>query len=227
MPIGALGAALGVGSAVSGFFGSRKAEKESRKSRRSAEAIQAKGLELVRQTFDQFKPLIQDTTDFFRSVSLDDIASGRVVSPEGRAAIRAVNEAQNTVDRQTQVDLARRGISSDVAGAAIQAQQRGERVSRLADVVDRTSQRAIDRRVNFANTGLGLLGSQVNQLNTIAGSQFARAANAGQVANQAAAGAGSGLGLLADLAVRSQANQNVQRIRRLPTDIDTSATVLT
>ncbi len=187
---------ISAASTISGIIGGRKAEKRAQKSRKAAEALGAESLHLARGQFDQFRPIILDTTDFFSSTSLDDITSGRVLAPEGRAAMRALNQVQADRARVSDLDLARRGISNDLAGAAIRSQQRGQGALAAANIVDRSTQRAVNRRLLLTQSGLaagrnlqGALGQQ--QANLLGQQQLAE----DRIGREAKA-AGSGLGLL-------------------------------
>lgn len=191
MPI--LEATLLGASAASSFLESRKSGKEARKSRKAGEKLGAETLAFAKEVFQQFQPIIRDTTDFFATTSLDDIVSGKVLAPGAAGAVNRFNLAARDTERRIEENLARRGISNDPAGVSELSEFDLERDRIRTSIAGDAVERDIDRRIGLTNLGTAQAGRQIDAANRISSQLLGRSSQLNQQAGSQAADAGFSL----------------------------------
>lgn len=201
MAFQAIALGLSAASTVKGIFGSRKSARKQRRLLRRQIALQEGSLEFAKDQFEIFRPVIQQVSDFFTSVPIEDIVSGKVLSPETRAAVGAFQEASQAQEEQLEADLAQRGISDDVAGQVVRGQFAVEQARNLSDIVNRNISKSLDRRIAFGSGAIqaaGQVQGATNRLSrVISGQARTLGADAAAGASSAAASAGTLFDLLA------------------------------
>jgi hypothetical protein len=105
--------------------------------------------------------------------------------------------------------LAQRGISNDVAGAAVRGQFGLQQARQLSDIRNQSNLNALDQRLRFAQGGQSASIGVQQASQTLSGTLQRQAQIQGQAANQALGAAASGASTLAQLLNRSGSNNQI------------------
>jgi len=141
-------------SAVVAFTGADASADEAKKAREQAAKLSKEALEFAREVYAEFQPVIQQTTDFFTNTTIDDLVSGRVLTPGAAAATVSFNRASKDVERRIKENLAKRGIANSTAGASVLAEFGVARARGVADIAGQGVERDINRRIALTQLGV-------------------------------------------------------------------------
>jgi hypothetical protein len=197
-----IGGAQGISQIVGAGFsiaGGRKSAREARRARREQRQFQQQALKVAKGSlafaqdqFDLFRPALEQARDFFNENTLEDIASGRVISQQTERQVEAFRAGQEQTLSEVERGLARRGIADQPLAELIRGQLGQSGARTVSNILATGAERDISRQLDFSRQGLpaaaGVQGGQqfLSQLLTGA------AGAAGQRATASSALAGQG-----------------------------------
>jgi len=175
---------MGFGS----LFGSSKSEKTAKR----AVAIQQENLEMARAQAKLFQPLFKQFSNLYTDVTLDDITSGRVVSPSTASVIADIQRTTKSQASSLDESLSRSNVPDSAAEIIRQNLfTESRRDINRAKALGRDAE--VQNRLGFLNFGREANQSAISAGNTAASALFNLSGI--QAENEAAEGA-----LLGDIA---------------------------
>lgn len=191
IPLIVAGGLSGAG-ALASFSSGRKSAREVKRSRKAAQQIAEGGLQFAREVFSHFKPVIEQLGNFFADTDINDVISGKVVSPQTQTEITAANTSFREQDRDIAENLASRGLGDQDSGQLIAANLRTPRAQIKSDIIGAGVERDLNQRQAFANLGVNVSRSVSEETQNLAQSLLgnarrssASATNAGITGGQA------------------------------------------
>ena len=172
------------------------------KSAKQAVALQQEKLQLARQQAKLFQPLFKQFSNFFTDVTVEDIASGNIVSPTTAATIADIQRGAKSQSSQLDSDLEARGVE----GGAAEILRQNLLTTARRDVNRAQAQgreNELDRRLQFLQFGRDAQAQQGRAFDTASSSLFRLSeqqdANDASIASLIGEGAGA-IGALAGFA---------------------------
>ena len=208
-----------VGSSALGASSSSKASKAAGGSKtlnRLASIREQERLDLAKDQYELFRPLLSDFGGFFKTNSVDDLLSGRVFDNARAAnAISNLNRSFDNVLTSQERSLARRGISNSAGAQVLRNDINQSRARGIGDAIEGIKQQGIDNRLRFLGFGqnagsnvLSAAGSVANNLQNqslqLAAQANQHSANATQSFNNAGASLADLIRLIPNGSARTQ-----------------------
>lgn len=144
-----------------GLGGLFQSTKDRRRAKESV-AVQRESLEFAKEQFALFQPLFQQFSNFFTDVSVEDIASGDVISPEAIAQISDINRQTQSQLSSLEENLASREIADTSAGEIIRQNLLTQSGRAKTNVRASSRDQALKNRLAFLNFGVDSLNKRNN-----------------------------------------------------------------